>query len=382
MAKGDHSRMQDQINNQGTTMQNSQNALMNTIYGQNVGFQNNYNTGVGMDLGSYNNIMGQYNDFYSQAMNGGVGTGGGGGGGMGSGAGNEYGLYSDLANNGAGYSWDPMFYGAMGNAISGFQNFADTGGFSKQDIQDLRARAISPTRAVYANAQNNLNQNRQLQQFSPNYAAATAKMARDLSYGISDANVDANASIAQMVQQGKLAGLQGLTAAGSSGQGLSNQLDQINLSGKLAGLSGMTGIDQFNAAQRSASNYQNAALALGALNGMTNLYGTTPALANTFGNQLLQSSNQLLQGQGYQNQIGNILINGQAAESGVPGNFSQAMGGLGSVMSIAGPLVGSYLNGGGGFGGGGGSSFGSTGGTDFGGGNLGGGYTNGGVTYV
>lgn len=346
MAKGDHTRMQDQVNQQGTTMQNSQNALMNQLFGQNMGFQNNYNMGVGTDVNSYNDIMNQYQGLFNGLSDGTAG-GGGGGGGMGGGGG-EYGIYSDLANNGAGYGWDSDFRGAMDKAIAGFGNFADTGGLSDQDKQDLRARAISPTRAVYANAQSNLNQNRALQQFSPNYAASTAKMARDLSYGISDANVNANASIAQMVQQGKLAGLQGLTSAGSAGQGISNQLDQINLSGKLAGLQGMTGIDQFNASAAAGARGQNISGMLGALSGMTSLYGATPGMANTFGNQLLSSSNQLLQGQGYQNQIGQMMMGGQNNVSNTAGNFQSAMGNIGSVLKLASPFLGAFTGGGGG----------------------------------
>jgi|SRR5215469_7520892 len=347
MAKGDSEAVQNQINNQGTTSQNSLNSVMNTVYGQNMGFQNNYNTGVSADLGSFGNIMGQYgqliNGLTGQPNAGVFGNIGGPGGGMGGGAGNEYGLYSQLANNGAGYSWDPLFRGALSNAISGFNNFAQTGGFSPQDIQDLRARAISPTRAVYANAQQNLNQNRELQQFSPNYAAATAKMARDLSYGISDANVNANASIAQMVQQGKLAGMEGLTSAGIAGQGQSTALDQLNLQGKLAGLAGMTGIDQFNAASAAAGHNALVSQLLGALGGETSLYGATPGLANTFGNQLLTSSGQLLQGQGLQNQLSLGLINGQLGQAQVPGDWQQAMGNIGSTLkNIVGPLGGLF----------------------------------------
>lgn len=194
--------------------------------------------------------------------------------------------------------------GALGGALSGYSDFAKTGGLSPQDQQALRDQSEAAVRGVYGTAQSNLNQNRELQQFSPNYAAATAKMARDMGYGVSQADIGTNAAIAQMIQQGKLSGLAGMTGVG----GINNQAQAANLQAEL-----------------------------GALGGNTSLYGTAPGMGATYGNQLLGSGNSLLGSQQTQNQIGGQLIKGQLGESNVPGDFQQ---GMGNVMSFLGPVSG------------------------------------------
>ena len=303
MAKGDARRMRNEINSAKDTSQTGQYQMMNNLYGQNNQFMNNYNQGVGTNMMDYNNIMNNY-----QGMAGGNFQGSG------------------------GASWDPTFRGALDKSISGYGNFADTGGFSGQDLSDLRARAISPNRAVYANAQAGLDRSRNLQGGSPNYAAAASRMAREQGYNQGDLTTNANAGIAQMVQQGKLAGLGGLTSAGGTGQGLSNQISDIN----------------------NNASYQNNLTRLGAMNGMTSLYGTTPGLANTFGNQVLQSGNQLLQGQGLQNQLNQMLIQGRLGNASIPGNYMTALGNVNSTidtakngMSLVGGMMGGFGMGGG-----------------------------------
>lgn len=141
-------------------------------------------------------------------------TGGGGGGGGSS--------YSSTTN-----SWES---GAP-ISFSGFQDFAKTGGFSAADLANIRARAVSPVRAIYARAQENVNRQRSLQGgYSPGFGVLQARMAREQGQGVSDAATNAEAAIAEMVQQGKLAGLQGMagtegrtsgstTSGGSSGGG-------------------------------------------------------------------------------------------------------------------------------------------------------------------
>jgi len=116
-------------------------------------------------------------------------------------------------------------------SFSGFQDFAKTGGFSPADLANIRARAVSPVRAIYANAQQNVNRQRSLQGgYSPGFGVLQARMARQQGQATSDAATNAEASIAEMVQQGKLAGLQGMsgsegrtsgsdTSGGSSGGG-------------------------------------------------------------------------------------------------------------------------------------------------------------------
>jgi len=93
-----------------------------------------------------------------------------------------------------------------------YQEMANTGGYNEQDKSNIRSRALSPTRAVYANAQQNVNRQRALQGgYSPGFGALQARMAREQSQGMSDASTNAEAGISEMVQKGRLAGLQGMS---------------------------------------------------------------------------------------------------------------------------------------------------------------------------
>ena len=374
MAKHDSARSQNQINNQGTTAQDSQNALMNQLQGQNQGFTNNYNVGTGLNLGDYNLGQNNYNNLYNQLASGnaGVGIGAPGTGGQQQGNmpqiqgatsdpdqigqwlqaqagqpgsdpilqtpdGIKY--YTNQIINSGGLNPQNTSYwqnkstlsqyggavgaggggtgsgsGALGSSQAGFQNFADTGGFSPQDIQDMRARSQSAMRSTYQNAQDNLDRNRSLQQFSPNYAAATAKLTRDLGYGLSDAATNSNAAIAQMIQSGKLAGNQGLMGVGG-----------INQQGQIANQNAM----------------------LGALQGSSSLYGATPGLASTFGNQMLNSSGQLVSGNQNQTQLGSDIMNAQNYKgANVKGDTSQAISNVGSVIKPAAQIGAAIMTGG------------------------------------
>lgn len=110
-------------------------------------------------------------------------------------------------------------------SFAGFKEFAKTGGFSAADLANIRARAVSPVRAVYANAQREVNRSKAIQGgYSPGHNVLQARMAREQGQSTSDAATDAEAAIAKMVQEGKLAGLQGMagtegSSGGSSGGG-------------------------------------------------------------------------------------------------------------------------------------------------------------------
>lgn len=335
MAKGDDkTNAQNQMTTQSHTMQAGQNALMNNLYGTNTGMQNNYNAAGAQNFGDYNNIM----SGYQNVLNNPGGTGGSGGGGGVGDYGDIYGRYSQLAG-GNQFAFDPMFRGAIGKAIGGYGDFADTGGFTPQGIQDIRARAIAPTRAIYSNAQDDLNRNRSLQGYSPNYNAASARMAREQSQIIGDQNTNANAGIAQMIQQGRLAGLGGLVNAGGTGQGLQNDINSLNGQMQLAGLSGMLNTTGASSASSQAASDADNRMRLAALSGMQSLYGTTPGMSELFGNQVLNSGNQLIAGQGLQNQSSLGQMGMQAGILGKPGidwaKWGQIAGGVGTAAIMA-----------------------------------------------
>jgi hypothetical protein len=187
--------------------------------------------------------------------------------------------------------------GDYGNIMDQYQNFAQTGGFSPTDLGNIRARAVSPLRSVYANANREVDRSKALQGgYSPGYGTLKARMAREMGQGLSDASTNAEAAIAQMVQQGKLAGMQG----------------------------------------------------------SSNLYGATPGMANMFGNQVLNSTQQRLAGLGQENDFRMGLIGAQQNAQALPGKWEGTMGRIKDIAGIGTSLASPWMGGikGGGFGGG------------------------------
>ena len=122
---------------------------------------------------------------------------------------------------GGGSSWSSTSWDSGApESFAGFKQFSQSGGFSPEDLANIRARAVSPVRAVYQNAQREVNRQRALQGgYSPGFGVLQERMQRTQGQGISDASTNAEAAIAELVQQGKLAGLQGMagTEARTSG---------------------------------------------------------------------------------------------------------------------------------------------------------------------
>lgn len=109
------------------------------------------------------------------------------------------------------------------NIMGRYQNFADTGGFSNADLANIRARSISPIRSVYSRSLAELDRHKALQGgYMPNYASARSRFARDQGQLTSDATTNAEAGIAQMRQQGRLAGLGGMSGMYSATPGMLN----------------------------------------------------------------------------------------------------------------------------------------------------------------
>lgn len=241
-------------------------------------------------------------------------------------------------------------------SLADLSDLATTGGYSAQGIADIRARDIAPTRSIYASGNQNLQRNKALGGgYSPNYAAASAQMARDESNQIANVDTAANAGIAQNVAANRLAasgvyagaaGAENAARTGvgefnttsinnanafNSGQGL--QADEFNSGNQLktseANQAAINAINEANASRTQQGNQFNAAGAnrtnefnasndltaktgnasrdlaaqeanrqgiFSSLEGQRSLYGTNPALVNTFGNQVVQAG-QLGQGQ-------------------------------------------------------------------------------------
>ncbi len=156
----------------------------------------------------------------------------------------SYGLYNTAVGQQANdYSNIMKGYGDLSSspAYANTANLATTGGYSDQNIADIRERSISPIRSMYASAKENVGRNTALSGgYSPNANAVQAKLARDESTQVGDATTNVNAQLAQNIAGNK-----------------------------------MQMAPQFSA--NAAAPLQN----------QQSLYGTTPALSKTFGDQAL-----------------------------------------------------------------------------------------------
>jgi hypothetical protein len=105
--------------------------------------------------------------------------------------------------------------------MSGYQGFANTGGYSPEDVQNMRARANSAVTTAYGNTMMNLDRSRALGGVggSPNYIAAASKVQRELPQQMSDAATNVNATLAQQIAGNKLQALGGMTGAYGANQG-------------------------------------------------------------------------------------------------------------------------------------------------------------------
>ena len=344
MAKGDHQRLQNAVDYSTAHSQQPLSETRQRINEQGGPMWNNYMQGTQQNLADYNSIMGNYNNFMT----------GGGFGGQQSKVPLPSNLSSyeswtpeslnayaasrgvndpnfanywmskrdELFNRGkelndpnyaamrlsladdfggptygsGGQGGDPFFNSLM-SALGGYGDFAKTGGFSPQDIQNIRARMIAPIRSIYSQGNAEVDRQRRLQHgYSPNYTAAKAKMAREQAYATSDATTNAEAAIAQMLQQGRLAGLGGLSQASLGGRG------------------------------------QN----LSALGGQTSLYNATPGLSQTFGQQVYGNRQQDLEGQRLQQDLDEMRLRGQGQVAQTPGNFQSFLGNTAGLLGLIG----------------------------------------------
>lgn len=174
-----------------------------------------------------------------------------------------------------------------GDLMGGFKGFANTGGFTPMGLSNIRNRALAPSRGIMQNAQRNISRNRALQGgYSPGYQSAMSRIQRDTGQQISDAATGTEANIAQMVQQGKLAGLQG----GS------------------------------------------------------NLYGQTPGMWNMAGNQLLNQFGQQMGIEDQQQRLGLGVMNAQQQAATLPGKWEHTVGRIGDVMDIGSRMINPWQN--------------------------------------
>lgn len=312
MAKGDQTQVRNHINEQDEIGQKAINDMSTNVGNQNQDLQNRYTNAANQAGQDYSNIMGGYGNFLNNQVP------------------SILSSYGQVANGSLNTGLSQQYKGNIDSALSGYQNFANTGGYSDQDVAAMRARGESQVRSVYDSAQNNIDRAKLLGGGGglPNYAAATAKLTRDQSQSVNDADTNLEASLADQIRQGKLAGLSGLGSLGSSQESLQAQIDQMNSSNKLSGLAGI-----LNGNQQGLS----------ALSGMNSAYGTTPGAANMYGNQLANSNNQMAQLEQLRQSLSQLFTNSRTSASQIPSGFQQVLGNLGSVLGLGSAIVSPFL---------------------------------------
>lgn len=200
-------------------------------------------------------------------------------------------------------------YGYLREAMPGYRDFASTGGYSDKDVQELRARGVSPIRAAYGNTMMELNRARSLggNAGAPNYIAALSRAQREMPEQIANATTNVNAGLADAIRQGKMFGLSGITGTGQAMGSLSSAEAGRMLQAALAN----QGAD-LQAQGMSESSLQNRlGTDLSAINAMSGLYGTTPGMASTFGNQALNAWQNRMGAEQARNQFGLGLLDAQ-----------------------------------------------------------------------
>lgn len=303
-------RIQNQSAYQQQRYENQQGPMVNA-------FAHNYGRGSETNYGDYQDIMSGYRSM--AGLDGGAGGGGG---------------VSDGGFNGAGmYSPFTVSYSDPFKSYGGFEEFSNTGGYSRGDIANMRARGVSPIRAAYANAEREVGRQRSLQGgYSPNATAVLAKMAREQGQGAADATQNVEAGLAEARNKGRLSGLTGMSNI--EGQRLDAQLKagMFNADAQARAQAQNIGAAESAASRSSAASAASNADRLRALQGMTSLYGTTPGMSELFGNQLLNAV-----GQG-----GTMGINRQVADiSGqqLPGQWDTTKSRVQDVSNMAYPWL-------------------------------------------
>lgn len=300
--------------NQYNQLMGAQTPLEREMIPQSQSMWNTYNTAKDQNMADYGNIMSGYQDFSKNL-----------------GGPTKFSYQNVSAERPAELG---KAYGYLDEAMPGYRDFASTGGYSPTDIQELRARGVSPIRSAYGNTMMEMDRSRSLGGAggSPNYIAAASKAQRELPGQMADATTTVNAQLADAIRQGKLAGLSGMTNVGSTMGGLSSQeagrMLQASMSNQNADLQSQ------QLSEQSLQNLRQSQLA--GLSGQTNLYGTTPAMSSTFGNQALQSYGQRINLEGMRNQQSLGLLDAQirayGGQSVTPPWWQQALGAAGSVL--------------------------------------------------
>jgi len=108
--------------------------------------------------------------------------------------------WKDIADTG----WRSPEQKNAGWGWGNFKNFAETGGWSPEEMADFRARSTSGIPEFYGGMRDELNRGRTVQGgYGPGYTEAGSQMARDRSRAMGEAQLGAETSLASSVREGK-----------------------------------------------------------------------------------------------------------------------------------------------------------------------------------
>ncbi len=282
---------------EGTSQPSANEQAFQGVPGQ---FMNNYNQAVGQQMGNYTDIMNQYKQF-------------------------QQGLTPTTFNYQNVSADRPKelgkAYGYLDEAMPGYRDFAKTGGYSAQDVQELRARGISPIRSAYGNTMMELDRARSLGGGggAPNYIAALSRAQREMPQQMADAMTGVNAGLADSIRQGKMFGLQGITGTGSTMGGLASQEANRMLQAQMANQDADLRAQGMNEQSIQAMRQ----MQLASMGGQSSLFGTTPGMSSMFGNQALNAYGQQAGMENQRNQYGLGLLDAQMRGYGMQQQFKE-----------------------------------------------------------
>ena len=230
---------------------------------------------------------------------------------------NAMGGYSEFATSGG--LTPEMVERIRGKGV--FDDFAATGGYSNADIANTRARGIAPVGAFYGNLKNELARRQGVTGgYGAGFDTASARLARENAIGAAGAARDTELGLQGQIRSNKMAGAGALSGAEVEHAKLLQQ-------GRLAGLGGLTDIGKFgygglegiaaqsqaikNANARAAAAGSNASKAntlaeqqyrdkmkLAGLAGLESVYGSSPAELARYDDELYRNRALTQQGQG------------------------------------------------------------------------------------
>jgi hypothetical protein len=300
MAKGDKKKQQKAVDTAVTASQGGLDQYKNEIIPQLKQDQGYYTRASDESFGDYRDIMNQYKAMAAEGVDK-----------------NKPGL--ERVN----YNRSPE----MNEAFGGYRNFMQTGGYSPEDIRDMRARGVSPIRANYANALNEMERQKNLSGgYSPNAGALRARMASSQGQQMADAVQNVNAGLAEQVQKGKMFGTEGMGGLSVHDTGFAQQAALAN---QRAGID--IARDNLNDPRMNA------------IHGQAQLFGTTPGMARMFGDQVQQGIGNMGNAAGMQQNVGQQRIGGQQIVSQTPSNFEVGMGRVGQGINMAGQVAGAWM---------------------------------------